>query len=84
MIHPHKPGKIRRVGDAAAPYQGTSLNDCLLSGPDLLNSLVGILMRFRQELIPVSADIEVMFCQVAVPEVDQPVLFCGETIQQIK
>ena len=74
VIHPHKLGKIRRVGGAAARYQGTSLNDCLLSGPDLLNSLVVILMRFRQELIAVSADIEVMFCQVAVPEEDPPVL----------
>ena len=74
VIHPHKPGKIRRVGDAAARYQGTSLNDCFLSGPDQWNSLVGILMRFREEFIVVSADIEAMFCQVAVPEEDQLVL----------
>ena len=64
VLHPHKPGKVRRVGDAAAQYQGTSLNDCLLSGPDLLNSLVGILMSFCQELIALSADIEAMFNQV--------------------
>ena len=50
------------------------MNDCLLSGPDLLNLLVGILMRFRQDLIAVSADIEAMFSQVVVPEEDQPVL----------
>ena len=74
VLHPHKPGKVRRVGDAAARYQGTSLNDCLSSGPDLLNSLVGILMRFRQESIALSADIEAMFNQVAVPEGDQLVL----------
>ena len=60
--------------DAAAKYQGTSLNDHLSSGPDLLNSLVGILMRFRQELIAMSADIEAMFNQVVVPEEDQSVL----------
>ena len=74
VVHPHKPGKVRRVSDAAARCQGISLNDCLSSGPDLLNSLVGILMRFRQELVAVSADIEAMFNQVAVPKEDQLVL----------
>ena len=61
LLHPHKTGKVRRVSDAAAKYQGTSLNDRLLSGLDLLNSFVGILMPFRQELIAMSADIEAMF-----------------------
>ena len=74
VLHPHKPGKVRRVSEAAAKYQGTSLNDHLSSGPDLLNSLVGKLMRFRRELIAMSADIEAMFNQVAVPEEDQSVL----------
>ena len=62
-----KPGKVRRVSDTATKYQGTSLNDHLLSGPGLLNS-VAILMRFCQELIAMSADIEAMFNQVAVLE----------------
>ena len=74
VLNPHKPGKVRQVSDAAAKYQGTSLNDQLLSGPDVLNSLVGILMRFRQELIAMSADIEATFNQVAVPEEDRSVL----------
>ena len=39
-----------------------------------LNSLVGILMRFCQESIAMSADIEAMFNEVAVPEEDQSVL----------
>ena len=54
------------------------MNDQLLSGPDLLKSLVGILMRFPQELIAMSADIEAMFNHVAVPEEDQSVAFCLE------
>ena len=73
MLNPHKPRKVRRVSDATAKYQGSSLNDHLLPGPDLLNSLGGILMRFRQELIALSADIEGMFKQVAIPEEDQSV-----------
>ena len=71
VVHPDKPRKVRRVSDAAAWCQGISLNDCLSSGPDLLNSLVGILMRPRQELVAVSADIKAMFNQVAVPKEDQ-------------
>lgn len=40
---------------------GTSLNDQLLTGPDLTNSIVGVLMRFREEQVALSADIECMF-----------------------
>ena len=50
------------------------MNGQLASGPDLLNSLVSILMHFRQESIAIPADIEAMFKQVAVPEEDQSVL----------
>ena len=71
MLNLHKPGRVRRVRDAAAKYQGPSLNDHLLTGPDLLNSCVGVLLRFSQELIAMSADIEAMFSQVVVPEEDQ-------------
>ena len=74
VINPNKPGKIRRVCNAAALFENTSLNDNLLIGPDLLNSLVGVLFRFREERVALSADIEAMFSQVAVPEDDQAVL----------
>ena len=73
-INPKKPGKVRRVCDATAKFQGSSLNSHLLSGPDLLNNLVGIFMRFREEKVTFSRDIEVMFNQVAVPEADQVAL----------
>ena len=74
VLNPNKPGKVRRVCDTACRYQGSSLNDHLITGPDLLNSLTGIFMRFREEKIALSADIEAMFSQVAVPKEDQPVL----------
>ena len=45
---------------------GTSLNDQLLQGPDLTNTIVGVLTRFRQEQITFMSDIEAMFYQVRV------------------
>ena len=74
VVNPKKPGKVRRVCDAAAKFQGSSLNSHLLSGPDLLNNLVGIFMRFREEKVALSGDIEAMFNQVAVVEADQSAL----------
>ncbi|VDP01960.1 unnamed protein product, partial [Schistosoma mattheei] len=47
FINPKKPGKRRIVFDCAAVYQGCSLNDQLLRGPNTVNSLIGVLLRFR-------------------------------------
>ena len=47
-----------------------SLNNKLLQGPDLTNSLVGVLIRFRQENVVIMADIEAMFHQVRVCDKD--------------
>ena len=72
--HPHKPGKVRRVCNAASKFKGVSLNDKLLSGLDLLRNLVGTVVRFREHQIAITADIESMFLQVAVPKGENKLL----------
>ncbi|KAG1968718.1 nek6 [Pimephales promelas] len=70
VYNPRKPGKLRVVFDCSAKFRGISLNDTLLTGPDLINSLVGVLCRFRREAVAVICDIERMFYQFSVsPEV---------------
>ena len=61
-----KPGKLQVVFDCTARYKGTSLNDQPPIGPDLTNSLLGVLLRFRQEPVSLSSDIEAMFHKVIV------------------
>ena len=68
IYHPNKPGKIRVVFDCSCNYKGTSLNEELLQGPNLTNSLVGIMARFRSKPVAAMAYIEAMFYQVYVPE----------------
>ena len=46
VYHPKKPTQIRVVFDSSAEYSDVSLNKELLSGPDLMNSLLGVLIRF--------------------------------------
>ena len=74
VVNPNKPGKVRRVLNGAAKYHGASLNKSLLTGSDLLQNLIYVLLRFRQHPFAVSADIEGMFLQVGVLPCDQPSL----------
>ena len=72
--NPNKPGEVRRVCNAASKFRGISLNDNLLTRPDLLQNLVGIIFRFREQKIAITADIEAMFLQVKVPPEECKVL----------
>ena len=55
-------------------YAGCSLNEQLLKGPDFLNCLIGVLIRFRKEAVAVCADVEKMFHQVLVDPNDRKYL----------
>ena len=74
VFNKNKPEKFRIVFDAAAEYNGNSLNKALLTGPDLLNSLVGVLLQFRNYRVAFSADIEAMYHQVQVTPDDADAL----------
>ncbi len=67
VLEPRK-DKLRVVFDLTAQCDGVSLNTELLQGPDMANSLVGVLARFRKEDVAVMADIEAMFYRVLIPE----------------
>ena len=66
VYHPQK-GKICVVFDCAATFQSTSLNAQLLQGPDLTSCLIGVLARFRKELVVIMADIGCTHTRAAAP-----------------
>ena len=74
IYHKNKPGKIRVVFDCSARYKGVCLNDHLLPGPDITNSLIGVLLRFRREPIAIQGDVQSMFHQVQIPTSDRDLL----------
>ena len=61
---------MRVVFDCSADFKGTSLNKNLMSGPDLANQIVGVIIRFHEEPVVTMGDIESMFHQILVPEYD--------------
>ena len=70
----NKPGKVKVVFHAAAQFDKTCLNEKLLKGPDYLNNLIRILLRFRREPYAVISDIEQMYYQMKVAENNQDAL----------
>lgn len=70
----HHNGKNRVVFDCSFQFNGLSLNDSLLAGPILGSSLLGVLLRFREHAVAISADIRGMFHQVRLLPGDRPLL----------
>ena len=71
VYEPNKPTKPRCCHDGASKLDGTCLNDHILTGPDLMNDLLGVIFRFRENKVTLSADIKGFFHQVYVDERDQ-------------
>lgn len=78
MVHPlswHPPHKEARETSYSVQLfcqiQGTSLNDHLLSGPDMLNNLSGVLIRFLTDPVALICDIEKLFHQFHVEDADR-------------
>ena len=66
--------KFRVVLDCSATCQGVSLNDRPLQGPNLSNSLLGILFRFHLAEVGVTCDIQKMCHQFLVSPNDRNLL----------
>jgi hypothetical protein len=67
VISDKKPDKLRIVFDCAAKYRGESINDKCLQGPDVVNKLVDVLLRFREHKYAITADVKDMYYQVLIP-----------------
>ena len=74
VISETRPGKVRIVHDCAAKLAGVSLNNQCYQGPDLINKLVSVLLRFRQCKYAIMADVEEMYMQIKVPQKDRNAL----------
>ena len=71
MHHPKKPKKIHVVFDCPAKFKGSSLNEHLLTGPDMTNELIGVLMHFQKHSIAIMCNVERMFHQFHASEPDR-------------
>ena len=72
--------KIRAVFDASCALDGSSSNESLYSGPNLLSDLSDILLRFRFNFIAILADIKQAFLNVEISKEhrDLPFFLCYE------
>ena len=61
----------RIVFNSSANFRGHALKEYYAKGPDMLNNLLGVLLRFREEGVAVIGDIQKMFHSIDVPLLDQ-------------
>ena len=61
----------RIVFNSSANFRGHVLNEYYAKGSDMLNNLLGVLLRFREEPVVMIGDIEKMFHSIDIPLLDQ-------------
>ncbi|XP_071946012.1 uncharacterized protein [Antedon mediterranea] len=64
---------LRIVFNSSAMYQGHCLNEYWMKGPDMLNDLFGVILRFRENETAIIGDISKMYHRVLIPIRDQHV-----------
>ena len=64
---------VRIVFNPSSTFQGHVLNDYWRKGPDLLNGIFGVVLRFREKEVAVLGDISKMYHRILIPERDQHV-----------
>ena len=65
--------KVRPVMNGKASFKGgCSLNDCLLTGPKVINDLSEVLWQFRQFQFAIGGDVQEMYLRIEMPEEDRP------------
>lgn len=70
VLKPESSSAPLRIFNSAS-YVGQKLNDFWAKGPDILNGLLGVLLRFRQEKIAIAGDISKMYHSVKLSTLDQ-------------
>ena len=62
---------VRVVFNSSQVYKGHSFNQSVKKGPDMLNSLHGVLLRFREDVEAACGDVSKMYYMVLVAAEDQ-------------
>ena len=67
VTHPKK-GKHRVVVDPTGSKEDKGLNSMLLTGPNLINEMTGVFLRFRESRVGFGADVADMFLNFRIPQ----------------
>ena len=62
---------VRIVFNSSANYMGNTLNEYSAKGPNLLNNLLGVLVRFRKNEVAMMGDMKKMYQSVKIGTVEQ-------------
>ena len=54
------------VSNSAANYKEHVMNDYLMKGPDLLKTMLAVMLKFREEAIGYVGDVSKMYHQILV------------------